>query len=168
MQGKQGNDRESGADFLPMDVQTYLDVRVADQLKYYEGAANKAKKAHHWTQTTIIVFGVLVPVIVNNPGMLLGAELVTLVVTVMTLVIAILTGLANFRKWGDLWLSFRMTEELLKLEKFMFLTGSDDYQDRGTAFQVFVKKVEYIVSAEHNKFRALIEDARRPTKPAGS
>lgn len=167
MQGEQGNDHESGAGFLPMDVQTYLNERMADQLKYYEGAANKAKKAHHRTQTTIIVLGVVVPVIVNLPEKL-GPELVTLSVTLMTLAIAILTGLSNFRKWGDLWLSFRMTEELLKYEKFNFLTGSGDYQDRGTAFNAFVNKVESIISAEHNKFRTLIEDARRPVKPAGS
>lgn len=168
MLGEQGNGRKPGVDTLPMDAQTYLDTRVKEQLSYYEGAANKAKKAHHRAQTTIIVFGVLVPVIVNIPNTFLSAGLVTLVVTVMTLVIAVLTGLSNFRKWGDLWLSFRMTEELLKREKFAFLTGSGDYQDRETAFPAFANKVELIVSAEHNKFRTLIEDARRPAKPAGT
>ena len=165
MLGEQGNGRKPGVDTLPMNAQTYLDTRVKEQLEYYEGAAGNAKKAHHRAQTTIIVFGVLVPVIVNNPGALLETGQVTLVVTLMTLVIAILTGLSSFRKWGDLWLSFRMTEELLKHEKFVFITGSGDYQDRDTAFPAFVNKIELIVSAEHNKFRTLIEDARRPTKP---
>ncbi len=168
MQGEQGNGRQSDAVPLPMNAETYLNERVKNQLNYYEGAANKAKKTHYWTQTMIIVFAIVVPVIVNIPATLLHPDHVKLAATLMTLVIAVLTGLSNFRKWGDLWLSFRMTEELLKQEKFMFLTGSGDYRDHGTAFHVFVKKVEFIVSAEHNKFRALIEDARRPTKPAGS
>ena len=56
-----------------------------------------------------------------------------------------------------------MTEELIKHEKYLFQTSSGQYTKSETATQRFVQTIESIVSSEHNKFRALIEDAKRPT-----
>jgi len=80
----------------------------------------------------------------------------------MSLSLAGLNGLLNFRKYGDLWLSYRMTEEFLKHEKYLFLTFSGKYSDEKLAFPAFVESIEGIVSTEHSKFRSLIEEARRP------
>jgi hypothetical protein len=152
-----------------MDPSSYMKQRVDDQLKYYEKAANRAKKAYNVTQTAIIVLGLLVPVAVNVPvewgngtNPLDISLHIKVLVTVMSLSLAILNGIANFKKYGDLWLSYRMTEELLKHEKFMFQTRTGKYGNPDTAFSEFVQFIESILSAEHNKFRSLVEEARRP------
>ena len=153
-----------------MDAGTYLEKRVEDQLSYYKKAANRAKRTYMWMQSSIIVLGLLVPVIVNIPsswGSGEGAVNLTveirIAVTVFSLTLAILTGILNFRKYGDLWLSYRLTEESIKHEKFMFLTRAGPYESE-PAFPPFVEKFESIVSAEHGKFRTLIEQARRPAR----
>ena len=154
-----------------MDIQEYLKGRVETQLEYYKNAANKAKRKHVWTQTTIIILGLLVPVIVNLPSSLssLGVvdshEFVQGIVTVLALSLAILTGISNFRKYGDLWLTYRMTEELIKNEKFLYLTSSGAYYENEKALNDFVQKIEAIISSEHNKFRSIIEESKRPVKP---
>ena len=51
-----------------MDAGTYVEMRVEDQLNYYEKAANRAKRTFMWMQTSVIVLGLLVPVIVNIPA----------------------------------------------------------------------------------------------------
>lgn len=150
-----------------MDIETYITERVDDQLTYYKDSATKAKNIHHRMQTTMILLGILIPVVVNLPhnwgdsidvsGYIQGT------VTLMALLLAGLTGISNFRKFGDLWLSYRMTEELIKHEKYLFQTSSGQYTKSETATQRFVQTIESIVSSEHNKFRALIEDAKRPT-----
>ena len=153
-----------------MDAGTYLEKRVEDQLNYYEKAANRARRTYMWMQSSIIVLGLLVPVIVNIPSswgsgesaVNLTAE-IRIAVTVFSLTVAILTGILNFRKYGDLWLSYRLTEESIKHEKFMFLTRAGPYKSE-PAFPPFVEKFESIVSAEHGKFRTLIEEARRPAR----
>ena len=100
----------------------------------------------------------------NLPVGLLGGEAgKTLAITALSVTLAILTGLANFRKFGDLWLAFRTTEELLKKELFLFRTQSGPYEENGKAFQKFVKTTESIISVEHERFRSLIESAQRPT-----
>jgi len=152
-----------------MDIEKYFKDRVEDQLSYYENAANKAKRKHVWTQTTIIILGLLVPVVINLPtqwGSLQNLEgFIKIVVTVLSLSLAILTGISNFRKYGDLWLTYRMTEELIKHEKFLYLTSSGTYYENEKAPNDFVQTVESIISSEHNKFRSIIEEAKRPVKP---
>ena len=151
-----------------MDKETYLQKRVADQLDFYEKAANKAKRHHVYVQSTIIILGLLVPVVVNLPtkwgDTFDGSIVIRIIVTILSLLLASLTGIANFRKYGELWLSYRMTEELIKNEKYLFLTSSARYVNQETAFSIFVQTVESIISSEHNKFRSIIEEAKRPAK----
>jgi hypothetical protein len=151
-----------------LDSNAYLTERVNDQLQYYEKAANRAKRAYKWMQSAVIVLSLIVPVAVNLPeewgtGVDISLE-IKIAVTLMSLTVAILNGLLNFGKQGDMWLSYRMTEELLKREKFMYLAAAGKYEDKQTAFTEFVTTVESIISAEHNKFRTLLEDAKRPSK----
>ena len=151
-----------------LNVETYLKDRVDGQLRYYEKAASKAKRVHIVIQTTIIIIGILVPVVVNIPtdwGPTLDvATYVRILITVLTLLLALLTGIANFRKYGDLWLTYRMTEELLKTEKFLFLTGSGKYDGAANPFSHFVKSIEEIVSSANVEFRSIIEESGRPRK----
>lgn len=148
----------------PMKPEDYIKSRVEDQLGFYERAANRNKNIHLRMQTTIIVFGLLVPVVANlqmdYPS---GADIKTITITVLSLALACLTGLANFRKYGDLWLAFRTTEELLKKELFLFRTQSGPYKDNATAFSRFVQAIEATISVEHERFRSLIESSQRPT-----
>lgn len=50
-----------------MDIETYITERVDDQLTYYKDSATKAKNIHHRMQTTMILLGILIPVVVNLP-----------------------------------------------------------------------------------------------------
>ena len=145
----------------------YLKDRVDDQLAYYGAAANAAKLKFKWMQSSIIVLALLVPVVVNFPFEWQATEAVgipfgfRIVVTVLSLTLAILTGLLNFHKYGELWLSFRMTEELIKHEKFLFLTRAGRYAGKDS-FDEFVLTIESLISSEHNKFHTLIQEASRP------
>jgi len=145
----------------------YLEKRVDDQLSYYENAANKQKRKYVYTQSAIIILGLLVPVIINLPKEISGVDLsmwIQLTTTILSLSLAVMNGMLNFLKFGDLWLSYRMTEEVLKQEKYLFLASAGKYQDKENAYSQFVETVESIISSEHNKFRNLINEARRPSK----
>ena len=153
----------------PMKPEDYIESRVEDQLRYYKGAATRNKNIHLRMQTAIIVFGLLVPVVANLQADVFpsGADGKTMTITVFSLALACLTGLVNFRKYGDLWLAFRTTEELLKKELFLYQTQSGPYNDNGAAFPRFVEAIEATISVEHERFRSLIESSQRPTKGPG-
>ena len=86
-----------------------------------------------------------------------------MVITVVSLLLAALTGISNFRKYGDLWLAYRTTEELVKKELFLFQTEADRFMKKNSAFTDFLQNVESTISAEHERFRSLNESSRRPT-----
>jgi hypothetical protein len=154
-----------------MDEAEYVDQRVDPALSYYEGAANKAKRRHMRIQTSTIVLGVLIPVAVNLPDEMRGIEVsagLQIGVTLMSLALAILNGLANLRNFGELWLSFRLTEESLKKEKFLYLARSGRYADVENAYGLFVENFESMIYIEHERFHCLHDEARRPTGPSGS
>ena len=157
-------------DNQPLDAQGYLKDRVADQLSYYSAAATRAKRNHYWAQSIMIMLAAAVPVVVNLPVSTDEANVLAspkALATIMSLIVAILGGLTNFRKDGDLWLNFRRTEELLKQESFLFRTSAGPYRGLKTEEDRLAElsmRVESLISAEHNKFRSLIEDSRRPSK----
>ncbi len=148
----------------PMNPEQYIQERVQDQLTFYRKAANRTKQAHIWVQSCIILLGILVPVLANLDDTLMGgSNSKTVVITVVSLLLAALTGISNFRKYGDLWLAYRTTEELLKNELFLFQTGAGPYTEKDSAFSDFVQNIESTISIEHERFRSLIESSRRPT-----
>lgn len=142
----------------------YLRNRVDDQITYYEQAANSNKRKRDRLQKTIIILGILIPVITNLSAdwftWVGGAVFIQATVTLFSVMLAIATGLLNFGKYGDLWLSYRTNEELLKREKLLFQTTTRHYRglDDEERFAMLVDQVEALLSTEHEKFRALIED----------
>jgi hypothetical protein len=153
-----------------MDAEAYLTGRVDDQIAFYERAAGRAKRTHLSLQTAIILLGVLVPTAVNLPTRWHGTDFaptLQLVVTVLSVALAGLTGLANFRKHGELWLTYRTAGELLKNEKHLFLTGSGPYRPPEAGLADFVERVEAILAAERTDFRTLVVEARQAGTPPG-
>jgi len=147
-----------------IDVETYLTERLNDQITYYEKAAARSKQMHQRLQTAIIVFSVVVPVVVSRPPGWAGQY--QPLVVVLALLLPVMTGLANFRKYGESWVSYRTAVELLKNEKYLFLTGSGRYRNNPNAVQDLVETVESLLSAEHNKFRSFFSEVRQST-PGG-
>ena len=144
---------------VTMEVEAYLSGRLDEQIAYYEHAASQAKRLHIWLQSSIIVLSVTVPFVVNRPTGWAGSY--QFLVTAGALLLPALTGLASFRKFGETWLSYRVTGELLKNERFLFLTGSGKYGDNPHPFRLLVETVESLLSAEHDKFRSFFTEARQ-------
>jgi len=141
-----------------IDVDSYLTERLDGQIAYYEKAAARAKRMHRRLQSGIIVLSVLVPVVVNRPAGWAGPF--QALVLGVALLLPMMTALANFGKYGETWLSFRMVIELLQNEKYLFLTGSGRYRNNPNAFQDLVETVESLLAAEVNKFRSFFTEVR--------
>jgi hypothetical protein len=156
---------QEGRPVATIDVEGYLSGRLDEQIAFYEGAARRAKQMHLWLQGGIIVLSVMVPVAVNRPQD--GSGWAHYLVLAFALLLPAMTGLVSFRKYGETWMSYRTTAELLKNEKYLFLTGSGHYRDNPHAFQDLVEAVESLLSAEHTKFRAFFTEVRQAPGGAG-
>lgn len=142
-----------------IDVEAYLSGRLEDQIVYYGKAAGRAKQMHVRLQSAIIVLSVMVPVAVSHPQDWSGW--LRIPVLAASLLLPAMTGLTSFRKYGETWISYRTTAELLKTEKYLYLTGSGRYRDNPNAFHDLVEAVEALLIAEHTKFRASFTEVRQ-------
>lgn len=148
-----------------IDAEGYVAGRLEDQIAYYDAAANRAKRTHLRLQTGILVLSVLMPVVVNRPAE--GNAWLRYLILALAVLLPAMTGLAAARKYGEMWLSYRMAGELLKNEKYLFLTGSGRYRGNPNAFQDLVETVESLLSAEQTKFRAFFAEARHTAGTPG-
>jgi hypothetical protein len=144
---------------MAIDVDDYLSGRLEEQIAFYEKAAGRAKQMHVRLQSAIIVLSVMVPVAVSHPQEWSGWQ--RILVLAASLLLPAMTGLTSFRKYGETWISYRTTAELLKTEKYLFLTGSGRYRDNPNAFHDLVEAVEALLIAEHTKFRASFTEVRQ-------
>ena len=144
---------------VAIDVEDYLSGRLEEQIVYYEKAAGRAKQMHVRLQGAIIVLSVMVPLAVSHPQDWSGWQ--RILVVAASLLLPAMTGLTSFRKYGETWISYRTTAELLKTEKYLFRTGSGRYRDNPNAFHDLVEAVEALLIAEHTKFRASFTEVRQ-------
>uniref|UniRef100_UPI001033E6A3 DUF4231 domain-containing protein n=1 Tax=Clostridioides difficile TaxID=1496 RepID=UPI001033E6A3 len=69
-------------------------------------------------------------------------------------VVFIYSSLRILFKWLDLWIKYRYTAELLKREKFLFLTRTNIYINEN-AFNLFTERIEDILNRENENWTEL-------------
>jgi hypothetical protein len=128
-----------------MSINEYLKERVDDQIKWYSSKASTNKKWYIRLEILMIIFSVSIPFVSNF--MTDQAAWIKHVVSFMGVAIAAITGLLALMKYRDNWIEFRATTEILKHERYMFLTKSGAYGSKDR-FNIFVQTIENILSKE--------------------
>lgn len=128
-----------------MTIEEYLKERVDDQIQWYSAKASSNKKWYIRLEILMILFSVSIPFVSNF--MTDQASWIKHVVSFMGVAIAAITGLLALMKYRENWIEFRATSEILKHERYMFLTKSGAYRDKDR-FKVFVQTIEDILSKE--------------------
>lgn len=144
-----------------MTVDQYLEERVDSKITYYTKASKNSKKKHSSAQVTIIALGLIVPVAVNLEHEWFSSiteEFLRIMVTLLSLATAVVSGIANFKKYGELWIIYQMTLEQLSREKNFFLTHSEKYREEKGRFNLFVESIEKILAVENDQLQTLAKD----------
>lgn len=146
-----------------MSEDQYLEERVDSKIKYYSKATRNSKKKHSAAQITVIALGLIVPVAVNLEHEWFSGitdEFLRILVTLLSLSTAVVSGIANFKKYGELWIVYQMTLEQLSREKNFFLTQSEKYREEKGRFNLFVESVEKILAVENDRIQMLVKDKK--------
>ncbi|WP_111979910.1 DUF4231 domain-containing protein [Algibacillus agarilyticus] len=155
----------------PLDAQNYLIERLDKQQKYHSDASGKAKSYLMYFRVSEIVLAALIPVLTL---LLKNCPWMAFVIALVGASVAILAGLLAFGNYQQLSVTHRNTSELLKTEKFKFLTQCDGYCDadfdqaKGDIDKQrlckLVKKVESILSAEHSNWTKIKQQQAKKGK----
>ncbi len=121
--------------------------RWFDQMQWMSGKARKVKKWHYLLRLTAVIGGLLVPALVNI------GDMPKLVITAVSLLVAISTAVEEFFRYGEQWQHYRQNSEALRTEGWQFvqLVGNYSYEHFPTheaAYQKFASRVEEIIQRE--------------------
>jgi len=96
----------------------------------------------------VLIGGVLIPVLLN---VIPNKETAGIIVTMVSVLVAVCSGILQSYKINDRWRHFRLISEQLKIEgeKFFALTGEyNDYSTHAGCFKLFINNVENIKSSQ--------------------
>lgn len=123
--------------------------RWLDQMRWMSGKARAAKKRYYFFRLTAIIGGLLVPALVNVE---LG-DMHKLVITVISLLVAISTAVEEFCRYGEQWQHYRQNSEALRTEGWQFVQlvgnyASEQFPKHEDAYPKFASRVEEIIQRE--------------------
>lgn len=129
-----------------MNPEEYIRSRVDDQIEWY---STKSKCNQNWFKTTKIIELVSASVIPFVAGMGNGIPFSSWILGFLGVVVASCTGVTTLYHHQENWINYRTIAEMLKHEKFLFLTASGPYFDK-EQFDSFVQRVESLISKENS------------------
>ncbi|HTS55796.1 MAG TPA: DUF4231 domain-containing protein [Burkholderiales bacterium] len=127
-----------------MTEQEYLEQRLDRQVAWYDGRAASNQRWYRGLRVLEVILASSIPLfsslVQGNPSM-------GILVSVISVSIAILAGLLGLYKFQENWIEYRATAEALKHEKFMFLTRSGPYNVE-QPLPILVERVEGTIAKE--------------------
>lgn len=133
-----------------MKIEEFIKQRVENQIVWHSKKSIRNKRYYFLCTWIIIV------------GSILSSALISLSKTlgiITSLLVAISVGVSNAYKFHSKWKLYRLTAELLKHEKILFITGSEKYNVENTiAEKLFVKTIEEILMNTNEKWEKILAD----------
>jgi hypothetical protein len=137
------------------DKKQWMKDRWLDQVCWFDEKAVQVNRWHSALRIIAITGGVLVPGLVSvstSKGSHWLEELAQPLAFVVSLLVAASVGLDGFFHFGERWLHYRRTAELLKIEGWSFIEGAGPYRRHegrtnfhDAAFPTFATQVEKLV-----------------------
>jgi hypothetical protein len=127
-----------------MTEQEYLEQRLDSQAQWYD---RRAANNQHWYRALRVLEVILASSIPLFSSLVPGSPPIGILVSVISVSIAIISGLLGLYKFQENWIEYRATAEALKHEKFMFLTRSGPYNGE-PGLPILVERVEGIIAKE--------------------
>jgi len=142
---------------------TYLKSRWLDQLIWMENKAERAQRSYYNLKVTVIIAGVILPVLVtSNLGGSLAIAVKTIAV-VLGLLVAGLTAVEDFFNYGERWRHYRSIAEMLKAEWWRYYNQNGRYEKK-THANNFLNFSNYVEDALRLDVKTYIKEVVKEDK----
>jgi len=145
-----------------MNSDEYISKRVDDQIEWY---SSKSQSNQHWHKRLKILEITCAATIPLLSGYLSPETMeLRLPIGFLGLLIAVIAGVLSIFKFQENWIEYRTTSEMLKHEKFLFLTRTSPY-NISDPLPLLVSRVESLISKENTNWAQYIKSTKE--KPNG-
>lgn len=131
-----------------MENAEYIQIRLENQITWYGDESNwcqKRFKAHRIIQ---IVLAASLPVMASMDCL---ENWFPIIASVFGALISVSVSVAALCKYHEHWTQYRTTAEMLKHEKYMYLTKAGKYANN-KPLALLVERVESLISKEHTQW----------------
>ena len=143
-----------------MDINEYISNRLEDQINWYDKKSVSCQKKYKNAQVAEIILAALIPLLSAYAK---DYTCIAFIVGLLGAVIAILQSITKLFKWHENWIEYRTTCELLRYQKYLFITKSAPYNSEPEDINnLFVRNIENIISSENNKWKSIHEPDKTP------
>ena len=136
----------------------YISERLEDQINWYSNKSTDAQNNYKKCQVIEVILASATPVIGCAALAIESCSIeLTLLMSAFGAAIAVIEALCKLNKWHENWIQYRYIAELLKHEKYLYITKASPYDDEN-AFEFLVQRVERTISSENVNWLGLNEE----------
>ena len=128
-----------------IDIEEYLNDRVLVHIDYCDEVAYSYRSKFYLIEWVLIIFASLTPIFVILNFSYARDNWAQWIPVASSTLVAILTGGLKTFRYEENWKKYSELAELLKREKYQFMTGSGIYQSSDSPETLFVEAVETIL-----------------------
>lgn len=128
-----------------IDIEEYLNERVLGHIEYCEEVAYSYRSRYYLMEWVLIIFASLTPIFVILNFSLTKDNWAQWIPVASSAVVAVLIGGFKTFRYEENWRKYSELAELLKKEKYQFMTGSGIYKSSDNPETLFIDAVETIL-----------------------
>lgn len=136
-----------------MNQEDYIKNRLDDQIVWYDKKSQNHQTWYKCLKYTEVFLGFIIPILATwKPPCF------AIISAICAGGILLCESFISISKHHDNWIDYRRTTELLKHEKYMFLTSTGVYKNEDDGFALLVERCETIISSENINWANLQTD----------
>lgn len=140
-----------------MNADEYIKARLDNQIDWY---SKKSQWNQKWFKRLRILEIICASTIPFLAGFLTPETIdLRIVVGLLGLLIAVISGMVIIYKFQENWIEYRTTSEMLKHEKFLYLTQTAPF-NISDSFPLLVGRVENLISKENTNWSQYIKSTK--------
>lgn len=143
-----------------LNEEQYIECRLDDQINWYSKKSTVAQRKYKTIQVIELFLAASTPILGTIALISRHGTLLTIIMGVFGAFITILESICTMNKYHENWIQYRYIAELLKHEKYLFITKAPPY-DEDAAFSLLVQRVERTISSENVNWVGINEEDGR-------
>lgn len=153
-----------------MSDEEYIKERLDSQMNWYDRKSSENKRKYKRIKRTEAVIAALIPVVITFGAFKIVQEndlgvYLQVIAALAGVALVIMNSFLELDEHYKLWKEYRVTCEMMRHERYMYMTRSEPY-DEADAFPRLVEKIEAILNSETQRWKQIDKKTDKTKNPA--
>ena len=151
-----------------MSDEAYINERLVAQMNWYDKKSSENKRKYKNIKRSESVIAALIPVVITFSTIRVidenGLDIYFQIIAALAgVALVIMNSFLELDEHHKLWKEYRVTCEMMRHERYMYMTRSEPY-DEADAFPRLVEKIEAILNSETQRWKQIDKKADKKAK----